>query len=133
MNGKYNSLITAKNVGLVTILCAATATIIILNQPTSKRKSKKKHKIAVTLNPEQLTSIQQDLESRRQKILNEFEQSNHKKIPDEMDKAMDYIINDLSPNIYPPSIRLLASQVTNVPRPYLHLPKKKRTHAQMLS
>lgn len=112
MNGKYNSLITAKNVGIVTILCAATATIIILNQPSKKRKNKQQ-KIAIqhNLNPQQLTSIQHDLESRRQKILNEFEQSNHKKIPDEMDKAMDYIVNDLIPNLYPPSIRLLASQL----------------------
>eukprot|EP01084_Bolivina_argentea_P166300 288749_1 len=110
MNG-YNSLITAKNVGIVTILCAATATIILLNQPTNKRKSKQKRKIAVQLSNEQLVTIQHDLESRRQRILTEFERSNHTKIPDEMDNAMEYIIHDLEPNAYPPSIRLLASQL----------------------
>ena len=129
MNGNYNSLITAKNVGIVAILCGAAATIIILNQPSSKVKNKKrKRKVGINgngngngknnpgatyepLDPQQLSTIKNDLETRRQKILNEFEQSNHKKIPDEMDKAMDYIVNDLIPSLYPPSIRLLASQL----------------------
>jgi len=121
MNGNYNSLITAKNVGIVAILCTA-ATIIILNQPSNKVKNKKKRKIGVgskdndiqidrVLDPQQLATIKNDLETRRQKILNEFEQSNHKKIPEEMDRAMDYIVNDLVPSLYPPSIRLLASQL----------------------
>jgi len=109
MDGR--SLITAKNVGIVTILCAATATVIILSQPSSKNKRRKKRRVAVQLKPEQLQSLQQDLETRRQKILNEFEQSNHKKIPDEMISAMDYIVNDLQPDLYPPDIRLLASQL----------------------
>ena len=90
MNGNYNSLITAKNVGIVAILCTA-ATIIILNQPSNKVKNKKKRKVGVggngdnmqirkVLDPQQLSTIKNDLETRRQKILNEFEQSNHKKI-----------------------------------------------------
>eukprot|EP01084_Bolivina_argentea_P043480 80120_1 len=115
MNGRYNSLITAKNVGIVTILCAATATVIILNQPKLKSKNKKnkrkKRKLAVALNPTELSSLQHDLESRRQKILNEFEECGHKKIPEEMHKAIDFIVNDLEPSLYPPSIRLLASQL----------------------
>jgi len=108
MNGR--SLITAKNVGIVAILCAASATIIILNQPNSKRKGKRR-KIKVALNQEQLASLQQDLETQRQKICNEFERLKHKEIPEEMNKVMDFLLNDQDPASYPPDIRLLASQL----------------------
>mmetsp|Transcript_14018 Transcript_14018/g.21128 ORF Transcript_14018/g.21128 Transcript_14018/m.21128 type:complete len:526 (-) Transcript_14018:57-1634(-) len=126
MAHKYNSIITAKNVGLVTIIAAATATIIILNQPTNKLKSKRKRKVAGNaaaghsaavdaasspLDISQLAIIQHDLERRRQEILNEFERSHHKKIPDEMHRAMDYIVNELVLSQCPPQIRLLASQL----------------------
>lgn len=114
MNGMNagRSLITAKNVGIVAILCAASATIIILNQPNSKRKGKsKKRKLKVALDQEQLASLQQDLETQRQKICNEFERNKHKEIPDEMNKVMDFLLNDQDPASYPPDIRLLASQV----------------------
>ena len=112
MNGR--SLITAKNVGMVAILCAAGATVIILNQPNSKRKGKKR-KMKVALGQEELASLQQELETQRQKICNEFERLKHKEIPEEMNKVMDFLLNDQDPASYPPDIRLLASQVLSPP------------------
>lgn len=108
MNGR--SLITAKNVGMVAILCAASATIIILNQPNSKRKGKKR-KMKVALGHEELATLHQELETQRQKICNEFERLKHKEIPEEMNKVMDFLLHDQDPATYPPNIRLLASQL----------------------
>lgn len=109
----YNNLINIKNFGIVTILCAATATTLILVNKQQNEKQKQKKAIAVTINlddPDNIEKMVKDLQSRREEILEAFERSDHSKIPSKMNNTMKYL-SELEPDQYPNTIRLLASQV----------------------
>lgn len=122
-----NGLLNIKNVSLVTMLAAASAAAIYLLKtpqkvtdahaveeggegtgPDAKKPLKSARRRSQNIRAVQ--SMVRELQKRREDILKQFEESQHKSMPQDMTETMEFI-EQLDIEAQPPQIRLLCSQL----------------------